>query len=91
MANFIKDPDSALDFSVDWSDWLTDGETIAASSWESLDDLTIDVSTFTSSLATAWLSGGTVNTVCRLVNTITTNASPARIDQRTITISIRER
>ena len=91
MANFIKDPQSKLDYSVDWSDWLASGEEIATSTWQSLDGLVIETSGFTGTFAVVWVSGGTAGTTYRLTNTMTTNNSPARIDQRTITIKVQER
>jgi len=61
MANnkFIKDPDSVLDYAVNWLTWL-DGDTISASSWTIPTGLTEDSDTFGDSTATVWLSGGTV-------------------------------
>ena len=91
MANFIKDPQAKLDFTVDWSDWLGLNEIIVSSSWSSPDGLTIETSGYDSNYAVVWLSGGTAGTTYRLINTITTNSSPARIDQRTITIKAQER
>ena len=31
-----KDPDSTLDYGVDWSEWLDDGDEIASSMWLSI-------------------------------------------------------
>ena len=91
MANFIKDPQSTLDFSVDWSDWLSTNESIVSSTWDSIDGMTIQTSAYAGTFATVWVSGGTAGTTYRLTNTITTDNSPARIDQRTITIKAQER
>ncbi|UTW56183.1 hypothetical protein [Kordiimonas sp. SCSIO 12610] len=33
MTVFAKDPSSEVDFSVDWSDWLVDGEAITSTAW----------------------------------------------------------
>jgi hypothetical protein len=91
MADFIKDPSAVLDFNLNWSDWLTGAEEIVASTWTSPDGLTIDTSSYTSSLAVVWLSGGTNGRTYRVVNRITTNNSPARIEERTITVQVVER
>lgn len=33
MTVFVKDPTSEVDFSVDWADWLLDGEDINSTVW----------------------------------------------------------
>lgn len=91
MANFIKDPDAVLDYSVDWSDWLATDEVISTSTWAASDGITIETSGKTDTFATVWLSGGTAGVTYSLVNTITTNNTPARIDERTISIKVQER
>lgn len=70
---FLKDPLAVLDYTIDWSDFLTDGDTIIASEWINASmDITIDSNTFTSTTATAWVSGGITNNSYDLVNHITT-------------------
>lgn len=85
---FIKDPDAVLDYSIDWSDWLDD-DTIATSTWEAEDDITVDSDSSTSTTTTIWLSGGTVGAKYRVTNHIVTAAG--REDDRRITIRIRDR
>jgi hypothetical protein len=91
VATFTKDPDAVLDYGFDWSRWLADGETITASTWEADDEgITIDDGTqFTDTTASVWLSGGTTGAFYRLTNHVTT--SDGREDDRTHTISVRER
>jgi len=85
---FYKDPDALKDYAVDWTDWL-DGDTIAASQWiDATDDLTIESDSFTSTVAIAWISGGTVGQTYVVTNRITTAAG--RIDDRSIEIRIQE-
>lgn len=91
MTDFTKDPDASLDYSIDWTNWLTGTEIIASSTWESSNGATIESSSYTDKVSTVYVSGGTLNTICRLTNTIETNASPARIDQRTITLLIKDK
>lgn len=60
----IKDPEAILDYSIDWSTFL-DGDTISTAVWvvsadESPADLVKDSSSNTSTVATVWLSGGTL-------------------------------
>ena len=84
MTIFTKDPDAILDFSVDWSTWLNEGETITASAWTVPTGLTLDSSTFDDTGATAWLSGGTHRRTYTVTNRITT--SDGRTDDRSLTI-----
>lgn len=86
--SFTKDPDAVLDYKVDWSDWL-DTDTIVTSDWTVPTGLTLELETNTTTIATAWLSGGTVATSYNVTNEITT--ADGRTDDRTITIKVKER
>jgi len=91
----IKDPDAVLDYGIDWSDWL-DTDTIATSTWsisggESPADLTINSTDNTDTTTTVWLSGGTPKRNYTLTNHITTASSPARQDDRSIAIKVRQK
>lgn len=86
---FTKDPDAVLDYTVDWSAWLTTGDTITASSWTVEAGLTKDTDANTDSAATVWLSGGTAGSDYQCTNEIET--ADGRTDDRTITILVRER
>lgn len=86
--SFTKDPQAVLDYKVDWSDWL-DTDTIITSDWTVPTGLTLELETNTTTIATAWLSGGTVATSYNVTNEITT--ADGRTDDRTITIKVKER
>lgn len=88
MSRFNKDPDARLDYMVDWTSWL-DGDTITNSVWVVPDGITDEADTFTDTTATIWLSGGSLGSSYEVVNRITTAAG--RIDDRTITIKIRQK
>lgn len=88
-SSFIKDPAAVLDYEVDWSTWLADGETIATSTVTVEDGLDLDSDTNTDTVVTAWLSGGTVGENYTVTSQITTSQS--RTDERSITIHVRER
>ena len=84
-----KDPGSVLDYEIDWSSWLADGETIVSSEWSVEDDsAAIDSSTHTDTAATAWVSGGTVGVRLTVTNRITTTLG--RIDERSIVLKIKD-
>ncbi len=85
---FIKDPDSVLDYTINWLTWL-DGDTISASTWTVPSGLTEDSDTFGDSTATVWLSGGTVGKEYRIVNHITTAA--ARQEDQTLIIVCKQK
>jgi hypothetical protein len=78
----FKDPDEILDYQVLWSRRL-DGDTIATSVFF-VDTGTVVVDSYsnTTTVATVWLSGGTLNESCIVTNRITT-AGGRTMDQST--------
>ena len=88
MARFFKDADAVLDFSVDWTDWLT-GDTISTSTFTVEAGITADSDSNDTTSATVWLSGGTAGTLYTVTNQIVTAAG--RTDERSLTISVVER
>lgn len=82
----LKDPQAVLDYQRDWSDWLVSDDRITASSWVLDDGVTLDSHEFTDTIATAWISGGTVGQKYKCVNQITTAAG--RTDERTLLLTI---
>lgn len=89
MNTFAKDPDAVLDYQVDWTAWLADGETIASSQMLAGTGITVDSVSNTATTATVWLSGGTVGEAYEVTNRITT--TQARTDDRTMRIVVRQR
>lgn len=73
-----KDAQSILDFSIDLSNLLQTGETISTSSWSVPSGITRVTDTNNDEIATIWLSGGTLNNIYELVNTVVTNSTPTR-------------
>jgi len=73
MANivFLKYATSVLDYQIDWSTWLGT-DTISTSTWAADTGLTVDSESETTTSATVWISGGTVDAVYKLINTIVT-------------------
>jgi len=86
--SYIKDPDSVLDYAIDWSAWL-DTDTITDSDWTATDGITVDSNTFTDTVSTVWLSGGTAGDTYTVTCHITTAAG--RQDARSIKIKCKER
>jgi len=95
---FTKDPDEVLDYSFDWSEWLSTGDTIAASEWF-IDDVAAPTSglvfsltllpSFTDDTTTAWLDDGVIGVNYYLTNRVTT--VDKRIADRTALIKVRRR
>lgn len=88
---FTKDPDAVLDYSWDWSNWLEAGETIVTASVTAETGITKDSETNDTTSVTAWLSGGTAGESYTVTCRITTNSVPARTDERSIILRVRER
>lgn len=74
-----KDPDEVVNFGIDWADYLGT-DTISSSSWTVPSGITQVGSSFTATQATIKLSGGTVGSIYRISNRITTSASET-VDQ----------
>lgn len=84
------DPDAVLDYRIDWSDWLSDGESISVSEW-TVSGATKGITSFTDDSATVWISDAT-GTEIQLANRITTDSTPAgRKDERTLIIRVLSR
>lgn len=83
-----KDPNSVLDYAVDWSAWLGT-DTIATATWTVPTGLTKASDSATTTVATVWLSGGTVGTEYSVNCRITT--AGGRTEDQTLVFYIRER
>jgi hypothetical protein len=82
-----KDPDATEDYAFNWASWL-DGDVIESSIFLLPDGLTEVSSSFTSSKATIFVSGGSACGVYRITNRITTTG--LRTQDKTIYIRIKE-
>ena len=81
----VKDPDATLDYAVDWAPYL-DNDTIESVLWTVPAGLSLTAQSNDDTVATVWLSGGTVGISYEVVCRITTMAG--RIDDRTISVLI---
>lgn len=86
---FVKDPDSKLDYKIDWAAWLGGSDTISTSTWTVPDGITKASDTNDDNSTTIWVSGGIAGNDYNLVNHIVTAAD--READRTIRIQVRER
>ena len=86
-----KDPGDTLDYQLDWSGWLEEGEIVVSSEWTSSSGEITDEE-FTDLTTRAWLSGGVEKTSITLTNTITTSSAPvARVVDRSLIIRVESR
>lgn len=81
-----KDKDSFLDYSLDWSDWIAEGDSILSSVWSSDAGVTLSSATIFGAMTTTWVQGGAIGTWYAITNTVT--SALGRIDQRTIRLLI---
>lgn len=87
MATYKKDPNATLDYTVDWGPWLTPLlDTITTATWLPEAGLTVVSSSNTDTTATAFVSGGTLETTPLLTCRITT--AGGRTDDRSLTLKI---
>lgn len=69
---YTQDPSEVLSYTIDWSDWLSTGDTISTSAWTADEGLTVAGGGNTTTTATVVVSGGVVRYLYRVKNTITT-------------------
>lgn len=86
---YTKDPQAVLDYSLDWSLWLSDLEAITVAAWSVPAGLTKDSETLDSAIATVWVSGGTAGVDYTITCTVTTDQG--RTDQRSLLLRCRDR
>ncbi|KZZ75250.1 hypothetical protein A3765_10530 [Oleiphilus sp. HI0130] len=85
----LKDPDSTVDFDIDWSQWLREGEVVSSSSWLASPGITVESDSFTGTATKILVSGGVVNTEYTLTNRITTSLGLA--EDRSMRVICREK
>lgn len=91
----FKDPDSKLNFTVDWTDWL-EGLSIGGSTWARATGstgITVVTSSNTTKKSTIVVSGGTSGETYKIINRITTSTSTGAsqlVAERSISIDVLE-
>ncbi len=93
MAIYLKDPSSSVDYSVDWSEWLSASEAIVSTTW-SIDPAgvlapTLGAETASGTTRSVFVSGGTLGERYRLSCHIQTDGD--RTADRSVIIRIAER
>ena len=93
-AQWTKDPQSVLDFALDWSLWMTTGDYLVSCSFQpSSADITIISQTVGTTLAgtsnanaVAWIGGGVQGTTYTVTCHVTT--ANGRQDERTFSLLV---
>ena len=88
---FIKDPDSQVDYVIEWRKRLVDGDYIAKSEFKVPDGLVWISDTYDSDSAKVWLAGGTAGETYLVTNRIHTGSRPPRIEEESIEIVCQEK
>lgn len=86
-----KDPDEVVDYQVDWSARLDEGDAIASSTWSVSvgAGLVIASNTFSDTTTTVWLSAGDAGVNYTLLNRVTT--SGGRTFDQSVKLRIKEK
>ena len=85
-----KDANAVLDYTLDWSQWLTQEDDLTTSAWVTTTGLTVESDALDAdNTTTVWLSGGTPGQTYVATNRITTTGG--RTDDRSITVFVTER
>lgn len=88
------DADATLDYRWDWTDWLTDGDTITTATVTDTTGaaepaIVVSTTTHDDTSVTVWLSGGVAGQLARITCRITT--SQGRTDERTLRLYVTDR
>jgi len=87
IAAFTKDPNSTIDFAIDWNQFLVN-DTVTGSSWEIPAAFTLQSEGVTSNVTRAFLTGGVAGTDYTITNRITTPGG--RIEDRSVLVQVRQ-
>lgn len=92
MKSYIKRATDTLDYAIDYAGptpgpWLGAGETITGSTWDVPAGITTAGQDHTDTEAKIRLSGGTVGTAYKLVNSVTTSTGEVKVYPITVVIT----
>lgn len=93
MTMMVKDPDTRIDFEIDWALAYPGGQAVVASLWVVVPSeeggLSVAAAAYDLMQTTATLAGGVAGHVYRLTNRAT--LSDGQIDERSVTVRVEER
>lgn len=86
ITTFLKNKNATLDYSIDWSKWLTDDNITGSPTWFIPTDLTKVNEMNSAKITSVWISGGILNKIYTITCRIQT--TQGRIDERSFKIKI---
>lgn len=90
MPTYDKDPDEVLDYSVDWSSWLANDDTIVTAEWDVPAGLAVPKTVpDDGKIVTVWLEGGTVGETYPVTSRVVTGVG--RTGERTFYIRVAQK
>lgn len=93
MTVFAKAPGSRVDYTIDWTDWLADGEAITAATWRAAPEeeggITLSDAIDAGPVRGIHAAGGLRGHLYHLICTATTSEN--RIVERALTLKVMER
>lgn len=89
MQVYDKDPNSTLDYLVDWSAWLQLSEVITDHEVVTQGSVVVDSSTNDNTSVTVWISGGQIGEYTQVTTRVTTNQG--RTEDKTFRLVVKER
>ena len=84
-----KDPNENLDYTIDWSAALVDGDEIVSSEWVVHEELVKSKESFDSTKTIVWFGGGVLGNKYSIINKVTT--TEGRIMERSILLKVKNR
>lgn len=98
LATLLKDPAAKLDYTIDFGGWLEEDEEITLASWSRTPTgITISGGAYAPAVSadgkrcTVWLESGTAGITYTITVNITTDNTPARIDERSFKVQVEDR
>ena len=89
LGNFQKQPVEIVDYDIDYSEWLTEGDNVSAATVSVVPSgLTVDSVFINDPRVKIWLSGGTNGTTYKL--TVNTTTADGRIKQDEFKIRVKD-
>lgn len=88
LGSKYKDPAAKLDYQIDWSLWLGESDTLQTVTWTLSSGIVEESSTETTTTATIWISGGTLNNFYTVTCSIIT--VQGRHDERSFILRIKD-
>ena len=85
----FKDPDSRVDFTLDYTEHFIDDDTVTSAEIIAPEGITVEPPTFTNNKVTFWCSGGIAGKA--YIITCRTVSQHGRIEDYSIKIAIRQR